>query len=432
MEDDDVQDASILRHTETIPATTTAAAATTETPASDAPTTEQGPPKPPRPLTAQQEAEKTLKEAFPTIDAPVIKAVLIASGGRVEPAFNALLAMTDPDAAAEIPEPAPPQPPRPQRHPGQPMSQIEADELFARQLAEHYDASQRRGDGRQGAPRQPPRPGQQRQEEEEFSFFDDELPVIKENLRKGFLETQTKVNSWITNLKKRIDGDDISEIRAQQEREHARQGYPPQGQYARRSGDATRRSGDSGRYDADAQGLDEDFAGIQLHDESSSKLHHVVNPRSSSLADTSALTPDTRRSTRPLANPDLFKPTPATPKEGRKVSFQEHEDLYNAPDRNRASQQGTPASGAKASKWQPLSSVEPQAVGETDNDPFSLGDSEDENPSKDRVGNAELRKEDTERLKEAASKAQPVEPAVKPEPAETEGTVDKEAKDRLT
>jgi hypothetical protein len=71
-------------------------------------------------------------------------------------------------------------------------------------------------------------------------------------------------------------------------------------------------------------------------------------------------------------------------------------------------------------------------VGETDNDPFSLGDSEDENPSKDRVGNAELRKEDTERLKEAASKAQPVEPAVKPEPAETEGTVDKEAKDRLT
>lgn len=49
------------------------------------------PPKPPRPLSPQQQAENTLKEAFPSIDAAVVKAVLIASGGRVEPAFNALL-----------------------------------------------------------------------------------------------------------------------------------------------------------------------------------------------------------------------------------------------------------------------------------------------------------------------------------------------------
>lgn len=49
------------------------------------------PPKPPRPLTPSQQAENTLKEAFPTIDAAVVKAVLRASGGNVEPAFNALL-----------------------------------------------------------------------------------------------------------------------------------------------------------------------------------------------------------------------------------------------------------------------------------------------------------------------------------------------------
>ena len=49
------------------------------------------PPKPPRPLAPEQQAENTLKEAFPSIDAAVIKAVLRASGGRVEPAFNALL-----------------------------------------------------------------------------------------------------------------------------------------------------------------------------------------------------------------------------------------------------------------------------------------------------------------------------------------------------
>lgn len=49
------------------------------------------PPKPPRPSTSGQQAENTLKEAFPSIDAAVIRAVLRASGGVVEPAFNALL-----------------------------------------------------------------------------------------------------------------------------------------------------------------------------------------------------------------------------------------------------------------------------------------------------------------------------------------------------
>lgn len=53
--------------------------------------TEIPPPKPPRPMSPQQQAENTLIEAFPAIDAKVVKAVLVASGGKVEPAFNALL-----------------------------------------------------------------------------------------------------------------------------------------------------------------------------------------------------------------------------------------------------------------------------------------------------------------------------------------------------
>lgn len=53
--------------------------------------TEIPPPKPPRPMSSQQQAENTLIEAFPSIDAKVVKAVLVASGGKVEPAFNALL-----------------------------------------------------------------------------------------------------------------------------------------------------------------------------------------------------------------------------------------------------------------------------------------------------------------------------------------------------
>lgn len=77
MDDDDVQDPGVLATETTAPANP----ATEEVP----------PPKPPRPLSPQQQAENTLKEAFPSIDAAVVKAVLIASGGRVEPAFNALL-----------------------------------------------------------------------------------------------------------------------------------------------------------------------------------------------------------------------------------------------------------------------------------------------------------------------------------------------------
>ena len=46
-----------------------------------------------RPVKPQQDAEATLKEAFPNIDVAVVKAVLTASGGKVEPAFNALLGM---------------------------------------------------------------------------------------------------------------------------------------------------------------------------------------------------------------------------------------------------------------------------------------------------------------------------------------------------
>jgi hypothetical protein len=56
--------------------------------------TEIPPTKPPRPISAQQQAENTLIEAFPGIDAKVVKAVLVASGGKVEPAFNALLSTT--------------------------------------------------------------------------------------------------------------------------------------------------------------------------------------------------------------------------------------------------------------------------------------------------------------------------------------------------
>jgi hypothetical protein len=89
----------------------------------------------------------------------------------------------------------------------------------------------------------------------------------------------------------------------------------------------------------------------------------------------------------------------------------------------------------KQSKWQPLSAVDPDPIGEAENDPFSLGDSEDEREAKDRVGGKEIRMDDTERLKQAASEAvadNVGEPARKPEPTEISGTKNKIAEETLT
>lgn len=66
---------------------------------------------------------------------------------------------------------------------------------------------------------------------------------------------------------------------------------------------------------------------------------------------------------------------------------------------------------AKASKWQPLSTVEPSPLG--DNDPFSLGDSEDERDNKDAKDSKdaatdnlkETTSDENEQLKKAAAEA---------------------------
>ena len=84
MDDDDVQETGVLGEDGT-PITST----TVPAPAPDS--EETAPPKPPRPLTEAQKNQQILKEAFPGVDDGVIKAILSASGSRVEPAFNALL-----------------------------------------------------------------------------------------------------------------------------------------------------------------------------------------------------------------------------------------------------------------------------------------------------------------------------------------------------
>ena len=76
--------------------------------------------------------------------------------------------MSDPDFKAE--EAPPPQPPRPQ-----PRSQLEQDEMYARQLAQHYQSQGgprgQGGYGSRGEGQAPERP-RSREPEREHSFFD--------------------------------------------------------------------------------------------------------------------------------------------------------------------------------------------------------------------------------------------------------------------
>ncbi|KAK1070524.1 ubiquitin-binding protein cue5 [Friedmanniomyces endolithicus] len=408
---------------------------------------ENPPPKPPRPQSPQQQAENTLIEAFPSIDTKVVKAVLQASNGRVEPAFNALLGMSDPDFQPEQERdpPPPPQPPRPtqrqqQQQQRQPQTQLEADEIYARQLAEQYNTPNNyppQHQGGAGAKIQPPSqsrynqreparrgPNQQRpnyeydhddarDHEQDRSFLDDDLPEIGKTIQQGFVDTQKKVNGWINTLRKRIDGDDDEEAeediytssqpgsrqgtkygnQAQQRQQSGRQNFGSsqaeqlrgirKGAMERDSaaaasaqrrrpstelGGGGRRSTEAGRYDADPHELGDDaFERLELRDEEEEEEMPPVQPP--------------RTSSRKSANPELFKSRQSKPV-----------DEVEAADRRRSGLTSGGAGGGR--KWQPLSSAAPVPV-EDDNDPFALGDDEEEKAE-------EVRKEDAERLKEKA------------------------------
>lgn len=356
--------------------------------------TEIPPPKPPRPMSPQQQAENTLIEAFPDIDSKVVKAVLVASGGNVEPAFNALLSMSDPSFQAD--EAPPPKPPRPAQ---QPRSQVEQDEIYARQLAEHYQSS---GQGYGSRSRGEPRLHQPRREtglkpnelhDDGHSFFDDDLPEIRRNIEQGFRETQTKVNKWISDFKKKLDGepDEYDKYGNPVPRRDERHNYGPsqsdQIHGIRRSAEA-RRSSDRERYDSDNRMLSDDFEALELHDNEATGQ---------------------QRSNRPQANPNLFKPTPVSPPQSGPVD--EVDALYRNPSPNNQTPNKT---GGK--KWQPLTSVAPNPEPD-DHDPFSLGDSDEEDAKA-----KDIKAEDTERLKKAAE-SKDVSSAAELKPAQRSGSV---------
>lgn len=81
--------------------------------------------------------------------------------------------MTDPNAEQDVP---PAKPPRPTQNTSTARSQLESDELYARQLAEHYSRRAPRSgwDGQYERPRS----GSGNSEERDYSFFDGMLNLL--------------------------------------------------------------------------------------------------------------------------------------------------------------------------------------------------------------------------------------------------------------
>lgn len=227
------------------------------------------------------------------------------------------------------------------------------------------------------------------------------------------MQTQKTVNKWLTDFKKRLDGDEEEDEMMQHGQSstggYQRQDYGPQQggqQYGVRKSSEGRRSGDRERYDADPRVLGDDFAQLELRDDEAS--------------------PQQARGNRPLANPDLFKPTPVAPQSG---PVDEVDALYRASDAptNRQPSPGAQGNGGKpGKKWQPLTSVAPNPEAD-EHDPFSLGDSDEEEAKK-----TDLKAEDTERLKAAAAEKEKAEKdGPQPQEAERSGSINKEAADLL-
>ncbi|KAG5421926.1 CUE5 [Candida metapsilosis] len=212
------------------------------------------PPPPKRPKDPVEQIVQDLKDAFPQTDDKVITAVLIASQGNPEPAFGALLYLSDPTFKPDIPVYPQHQPasnPRAafgsglvrSRAPSDTSHTFTDDEILARKLQKEFeleDERQRRrreekarqrqfhgerssrggaaggaggvsaGGSRSSRERERPSRRVRRGEdgEEYYDDFDespDEFETIKETFTQGLEEARTTINGWVSGLAKKFD-----------------------------------------------------------------------------------------------------------------------------------------------------------------------------------------------------------------------------------
>lgn len=161
--------------------------------------TDDAPPPPPRPVSRVSQIKQDLKDAFPNIEDKLITAVLIASQGNADPAFNALLYISDPSFEAEIPEPAPSVPSK--KVVNEPKNTLTDDELLARKLQHEFELEDKR---RRAHHHEHERRRRRQQSQPEDDDSVDEFGQIKESFSQGFEEARTTLNGWVSGFAKKL------------------------------------------------------------------------------------------------------------------------------------------------------------------------------------------------------------------------------------
>ncbi|RLV89527.1 Ubiquitin-binding protein CUE5 [Spathaspora sp. JA1] len=179
---------------------------TEEVPINEEAKEEVAPPQPPKPVDPIEQITQDLKDAFPNIEDKIITACLIASQGNPDPAFNALLYISDPTFKPEIP---PPQPIATKSSSGGSKT-LTDDELLARKLQKEFElederrrrhGTHRKQHGESGHPRQK----QNRRQSEDYDDSPDEFAQIKETFTQGLEDARTTLNGWVSGLAQKID-----------------------------------------------------------------------------------------------------------------------------------------------------------------------------------------------------------------------------------
>lgn len=167
------------------------------------------PPRPPRKTASKEIAEESgeenplirqLREAFPDAPETHLNAVLIASQGALDPAFNAMLYLSDPACGIEVPRKPVSKAAanRPQR---QKLTQLEQDELLARQLDEKFNKGSRRRTHLSSQERRK-RPEEQEDDDTWSQFVEKDLPEITAKAQESIRDTASKVGTWFSGVRK--------------------------------------------------------------------------------------------------------------------------------------------------------------------------------------------------------------------------------------
>lgn len=171
----------------------------------EVPIDEDAPPPPPRPISPITRITKDLKDAFPNIEDKLITAVLIASQGQVDPAFNALLYISDPSFKPEIPVPSQAPPPVSKSGP----KTVTDDELLARELQKEFEREEqnRRRRHEQRLRRKLSQDQRRSRVSEENDLSPDEFDQIKETFTQGLEDARSTLNGWVSGFSKKLLGE---------------------------------------------------------------------------------------------------------------------------------------------------------------------------------------------------------------------------------